>query len=149
MWSCYDLHEFYKCASEVQKHQISKCWNHFTILVQCHEFVQVMKHSILCPLPAGSAIVRDLRLWHGGTPSGSSSTRLLEAFPHAVDQLLSKDSKDLCTALRSLSCLSSAEWHSTLPNPLRLADLAVNCIARFSVFHLDVFRRIARIPAKC
>ncbi|CAL1149446.1 unnamed protein product [Cladocopium goreaui] len=38
---------------------------------------KVMKHSVLCPLPAGSAIVRDLRLWHGGTPSGSSSTRYL------------------------------------------------------------------------
>ena len=60
-------------ANVRQKHLISKSCNHFIISVQCHEFVQVMKHSVLCPLPAGSAIVRDLRLWHGGTPRGTDS----------------------------------------------------------------------------
>ncbi|CAJ1390133.1 unnamed protein product [Effrenium voratum] len=36
-----------------------------------------MKSSVLCPLPAGAAIVRDLRLWHGGTPSAAAKPRLL------------------------------------------------------------------------
>eukprot|EP00933_Yihiella_yeosuensis_P038373 TRINITY_DN32309_c0_g1_i2.p1 TRINITY_DN32309_c0_g1~~TRINITY_DN32309_c0_g1_i2.p1 ORF type:complete len:495 (+),score=80.17 TRINITY_DN32309_c0_g1_i2:138-1622(+) len=36
-----------------------------------------MKHAVICPLPAGSAIVRDLRVWHGGTPNGSDRTRYL------------------------------------------------------------------------
>ncbi|CAE7761974.1 OLA1 [Symbiodinium necroappetens] len=38
---------------------------------------QEMKDSVLCPLPRGSALVRDLRVWHGGTPSGSSLPRFL------------------------------------------------------------------------
>jgi len=38
---------------------------------------QEAKYTILCPLPAGSAIVRDLRAWHGGTPNGSDRTRYM------------------------------------------------------------------------
>lgn len=38
---------------------------------------QHMKEVVLCPLPAGTAIVRDLRAWHGGTPNGSFRTRYL------------------------------------------------------------------------
>jgi hypothetical protein len=34
-----------------------------------------MKHSTLCPVPAGSAIIRDNRAWHGGTPNLSSGVR--------------------------------------------------------------------------
>ncbi len=34
-----------------------------------------MKHSTLCPVPAGSAIIRDLRAWHGGTPNLSHEVR--------------------------------------------------------------------------
>jgi len=36
-----------------------------------------MKDAVICPLPAGSAIVRDLRAWHGGTPNGADRTRYL------------------------------------------------------------------------
>ena len=36
-----------------------------------------MKTSTLCPLPAGSCIVRDNRCWHGGTPNLSAEPRLL------------------------------------------------------------------------
>ena len=34
-----------------------------------------MKLSTLCPAPAGSAIFRDLRAWHGGTPNLSHEVR--------------------------------------------------------------------------
>jgi hypothetical protein len=34
-----------------------------------------MKHSTLCPVSAGSAIIRDNRAWHGGTPNLSSEVR--------------------------------------------------------------------------
>jgi hypothetical protein len=34
-----------------------------------------MKLSTLCPAPAGSAIFRDLRAWHGGTPNLSRDVR--------------------------------------------------------------------------
>jgi len=36
--------------------------------------------STMCPLPAGTAIIRDLRAWHGGTPNISASDR---AMPNA------------------------------------------------------------------
>ena len=38
---------------------------------------EVLRQSKLCPLPPGAAIIRDLRLWHGGTPNGSNDTRFL------------------------------------------------------------------------
>eukprot|EP00927_Polykrikos_kofoidii_P049282 TRINITY_DN43360_c0_g1_i1.p1 TRINITY_DN43360_c0_g1~~TRINITY_DN43360_c0_g1_i1.p1 ORF type:complete len:501 (+),score=58.10 TRINITY_DN43360_c0_g1_i1:83-1585(+) len=42
-------------------------------------FEETTAHSmvLLCPLPAGSLIVRDLRLWHGGTPNLLNRTRYL------------------------------------------------------------------------
>lgn len=36
-----------------------------------------MKLSTLCPVPAGSAIFRDNRCWHGGTPNLSRDTRAI------------------------------------------------------------------------
>ena len=36
-----------------------------------------MKLSTVCPAPAGSAIFRDIRAWHGGTPNLSRETRSL------------------------------------------------------------------------
>lgn len=36
-----------------------------------------MKLSTLCPVPAGSAIVRDNRCWHGGTPNLSTEARAM------------------------------------------------------------------------
>ena len=38
---------------------------------------QWMKLSTLCPAPAGSAIIRDLRCWHGGTPNLSRDVRAM------------------------------------------------------------------------
>ncbi len=36
-----------------------------------------MKLSTVCPVPAGSAIFRDLRAWHGGTPNLSREVRAI------------------------------------------------------------------------
>lgn len=36
-----------------------------------------MRLSTLCPLPAGSAIIRDARCWHGGTPNLSRDVRAM------------------------------------------------------------------------
>ncbi|MGI9646242.1 MAG: phytanoyl-CoA dioxygenase family protein, partial [Ilumatobacteraceae bacterium] len=36
-----------------------------------------MRLSTVCPLPAGSAIVRDARCWHGGTPNLSRDVRAM------------------------------------------------------------------------
>ena len=38
-----------------------------------------MKFSTLCPVPAGAAVFRDVRCWHGGTPNLSRDVR---AFPN-------------------------------------------------------------------
>lgn len=40
-----------------------------------HDEPEWMKLSTLCPAPAGSAIFRDLRAWHGGTPNLSQEVR--------------------------------------------------------------------------
>ena len=40
-----------------------------------------MKYSTVCPAPAGSVLIRDIRAWHGGTPNLSSEMR---AIPNAV-----------------------------------------------------------------
>ncbi len=34
-----------------------------------------MRLSTVCPLPAGSAMIRDVRAWHGGTPNVSDAVR--------------------------------------------------------------------------
>ncbi len=36
-----------------------------------------MRLSTICPLPAGSAIIRDARCWHGGTPNLSKQVRAM------------------------------------------------------------------------
>jgi hypothetical protein len=36
-----------------------------------------MKHSTVCPAPVGSAIIRDNRAWHGGTPNLSMEVRAM------------------------------------------------------------------------
>ncbi len=36
-----------------------------------------MRLSTVCPLPAGSAIIRDARCWHGGTPNLSTEVRAM------------------------------------------------------------------------
>ena len=38
---------------------------------------EVLRQSKLFPLSSGAAIIRDLRLWHGGTPNTSLNTRFL------------------------------------------------------------------------
>ena len=36
-----------------------------------------MKLSTVCPAPAGSVVIRDIRAWHGGTPNLSNEVRAL------------------------------------------------------------------------
>ena len=36
-----------------------------------------MKLSTVCPAPAGSLMIRDVRAWHGGTPNLSNTTRAI------------------------------------------------------------------------
>ena len=36
-----------------------------------------MKYSTVCPAPAGSVVIRDVRAWHGGTPNLSDEVRAI------------------------------------------------------------------------
>ena len=36
-----------------------------------------MKLSTVCPAPAGSVLIRDVRAWHGGTPNLTDETRAI------------------------------------------------------------------------
>ena len=36
-----------------------------------------MKYSTVCPAPAGSVMIRDIRAWHGGTPNLSNEMRAI------------------------------------------------------------------------
>ena len=40
-----------------------------------------MKYSTVCPAPAGSVLIRDIRAWHGGTPNLTGEMR---AIPNAI-----------------------------------------------------------------
>lgn len=78
--------------------------------------------STMCPLPAGTALVRDLRTWHGGTPNLSTSHRAMPnaeftapslvermpnadciptAIPHSIWEGLSDRGKQLARYLRA------------------------------------------------
>lgn len=51
--------------------------------------------STMCPLPAGTALVRDLRIWHGGTPNLSTMHRSMPnvefTSPQILERIPSKD----------------------------------------------------------
>jgi hypothetical protein len=73
--------------------------------------------STMCPLPAGTALVRDLRTWHGGTPNLSTSHRAMpnaeftapslidhripKAMPHSIWEGLSDRGKHLARYLKA------------------------------------------------
>ncbi len=70
-----------------------------------------MKRSTVCPAPAGSVMIRDLRAWHGGTPNLSTELRAIpnaiflapwyrerqvRAMPREMFDLLSEHGRRLC-----------------------------------------------------
>ena len=70
-----------------------------------------MKLSTVCPAPAGSVLIRDIRAWHGGTPNLSNDVRALPnveywapwyrephhiSMPREVFDTLSPHGQDLC-----------------------------------------------------
>ncbi|MEO2183372.1 MAG: hypothetical protein ABGY43_13845, partial [bacterium] len=70
-----------------------------------------MKLSTVCPAPAGSVLIRDIRAWHGGTPNLSNDVRAIPnveywapwyrephhiSMPREVFDTLSPHGQDLC-----------------------------------------------------
>ncbi len=75
---------------------------------------QWMKLSTVCPAPAGSVLIRDVRAWHGGTPNLSDHVRAIPnaeffapwyrepsrpCMPRAIHDGLSEYGKQLCRHL--------------------------------------------------
>eukprot|EP00438_Fugacium_kawagutii_P027582 Skav230746 [mRNA] locus=scaffold3436:88554:92609:+ [translate_table: standard] len=69
---------------------------------------EVLRQSKLFPLPAGAAIIRDLRLWHGGTPNTSDHTRFLPSV-----ELMSLKYSQFISAPHSLNYTycQVCKWH--------------------------------------
>ena len=79
-----------------------------------------MRYSTVCPVPAGAAIIRDARCWHGGTPCVGRRARAIPnvecktpltrlghtaafsaaAFSAAAFSAVSNGAVDPCVALR-------------------------------------------------
>lgn len=53
-----------------------------------------MRQSKVCPLPPGAAIVRDLRVWHAGTPNLSSATRFLPNVEAAATTFIAHEEQE-------------------------------------------------------
>ena len=73
-----------------------------------------MKYSTVCPAPAGSVLIRDIRAWHGGTPNLTSEMRAipnciflapwfrerqLPAMPREMFDLLSEHGRRICESV--------------------------------------------------
>ena len=63
-----------------------------------------MRLSTVCPLPAGSAIFRDARCWHGGTPNLSREVRAMPNIEYMApwfrsEALITSMSHDTWTSL--------------------------------------------------
>jgi len=75
-----------------------------------------MRLSTICPLPAGSAIIRDARCWHGGTPNLSHEVRAMPNVEYFAPWFRSE------ALIRSMSYQS---WQQLSPHAQRLARFVV------------------------
>jgi hypothetical protein len=75
-----------------------------------------MRFSTICPLPAGSAIVRDARCWHGGTPNLSREVRAMPNVEYFAPWFRSE------ALIRSMSY---DMWRTLSPHAQRIARYVV------------------------
>jgi hypothetical protein len=75
-----------------------------------------MRFSTICPLPAGSAIIRDARCWHGGTPNLSRDVRAMPNVEYFAPWFRSE------ALIRSMSY---ERWLGLSPHGQRLARYVV------------------------
>ncbi len=75
-----------------------------------------MRLSTVCPVPAGSAIIRDARCWHGGTPNLS---REIRAMPNVEYMAPWFRSEALITSM------SATTWSTLTPHAQRLSRYIV------------------------
>ena len=93
---------------------------------------QWMKLSTVCPAPAGSVIIRDVRAWHGGTPNLTDEVRAIPnaeffapwyreavpvSMPRSLYDTLSAHAKRLCRYIVADSATElGTGWRSDLGN---------------------------------
>ena len=75
-----------------------------------------MRFSTVCPLPAGSAIIRDARCWHGGTPNLSREVRAMPNVEYFAPWFRSE------AIVRSMSF---ERWQTLSPHGQRIARYVV------------------------
>jgi ectoine hydroxylase-related dioxygenase (phytanoyl-CoA dioxygenase family) len=75
-----------------------------------------MRFSTVCPLPAGSAIIRDARCWHGGTPNLSRDVRAMPNVEYFAPWFRSE------ALIRSMSFDT---WRTLSPHAQRIARYVV------------------------
>jgi hypothetical protein len=75
-----------------------------------------MKLSTVCPVPAGSAIFRDNRAWHGGTPNLSREPRPMPNIEYFAPWFRSE---------AIMRCLPYDEWKQLSPHARRICRYIV------------------------
>ncbi len=75
-----------------------------------------MKLSTVCPAPAGTAIFRDIRAWHGGTPNLSRDVRAMPNVEYYAPWFRSEG---------IMRCMPYAQWEKLTPHAQRISRLVV------------------------
>ena len=75
-----------------------------------------MKLSTVCPAPAGTAIFRDIRAWHGGTPNLSRDVRAMPNVEYYAPWFRSEG---------IMRCMPYAQWETLSPHAQRISRYVV------------------------
>jgi hypothetical protein len=75
-----------------------------------------MKLSTVCPVPAGTALFRDIRAWHGGTPNLSRDVRAMPNVEYYAPWFRSEG---------IMRCMSYEQWEKLSPHAQRISRLVV------------------------
>lgn len=75
-----------------------------------------MKLSTVCPVPAGTAIFRDIRAWHGGTPNLSREVRAMPNVEYYAPWFRSEG---------IMRCMPYEKWQSLSAHGQRISRLVV------------------------
>ena len=71
-----------------------------------------MRLSTVCPAPAGAAIIRDIRAWHGGTPNLSNDLRAMPNIEYIAPWFRSE---------AIMGCLPYERWRELSPHGQRIS----------------------------
>ena len=78
------------------------------------------RHSRLFPVPAGAALLRDVRILHGGTPNWSEQTRYLPSIEYVSGELRAEKDPEMFPPSRSIP------WYVYETLPERVQHLSGN-----------------------